>query len=150
MGCAAGARGMASLMSSRCATAIGKRRAVTGATRKPSTAISSPSSAPRSTWKALIAELLMTRSSTRPPGSTLTTSGSRSVRSLARNASYFTSFKSGLAAMPPMAMPGIGAIAPPPWPMPFISAAAGAGGAAPLMDGMPPPFRSPRRSARAA
>lgn len=35
----------------------------------------------------------MTRSSTRPPGSTLTTSGSPRVRSLARNASYVTSFR---------------------------------------------------------
>ena len=47
--CAAGARGMARRMSSRCATVIGKRRATMGATRKPSTAISSPSSWPRST-----------------------------------------------------------------------------------------------------
>ena len=48
-GCDAGVRGSASRMSSRCATAIGKRRAFTGATRKPSTAINSPSSWPRST-----------------------------------------------------------------------------------------------------
>ena len=53
----------------------------------------------------------MMRSSTRPPGSTLITSGSASVRSLARNASYLTSFRSGLAAAPVFAMPAIDAFA---------------------------------------
>src|SRR5215472_18303168 len=43
----------------------------------------------------------MILSSTRPPGSTFTISGSASVGSLARKASYFTSFRSG-AAPPPM------------------------------------------------
>ena len=57
----------------------------------------------------------MTRSSTRPPGSTLTTSGSPSVRSLARNASYVTSFRSGLAAAP-IAMPARGALSAGPFP----------------------------------
>src|ERR671934_209710 len=47
----------------------------------------------------------MIRSNTRAPGSTLTTSGSASVRSLARKASYLTSLRSGLAAAP-MLMPG--------------------------------------------
>ena len=45
---AAGSRGRASRISSRCATAIGKRFAITGAVRNPSTAISSPLSWPRS------------------------------------------------------------------------------------------------------
>ena len=57
--------------------------------------MSSPSSAPSPTWKALIDELLMMRRSTRPPGSTLTISGSASVRKLARKASYLTSLRSG-------------------------------------------------------
>jgi hypothetical protein len=66
----------------------------------------------------------MTRSSTRPPGSIFTTSGSPSVRSLARKASYFTSFRSGLAdaivmpapfdpsipAEPPDGVPAMGGI----------------------------------------
>src|SRR5262249_52033771 len=65
----------------------------------------------------------MTRSSTRPPGSTLTTSGSSSVRSLARNASYFTSFKSGLAVAPSMLMAGGGAIVPRAPPLAFMSPA---------------------------
>ena len=51
-------------------------------------------------------ELLMIRSSIVSPGSTAITSGSESVRSLARKASYFTSLRSGF----PPAMPGIPAI----------------------------------------
>src|SRR5271154_609586 len=51
-------------------------------------------------------EPLITRNKMAPPGSTETTSGSASVRSFARNASYFTSCRSGGAALPP------GAIAP--------------------------------------
>ncbi|OLB77955.1 MAG: hypothetical protein AUI16_04925 [Alphaproteobacteria bacterium 13_2_20CM_2_64_7] len=73
----------------------------------------------------------MTRNSTRPPGSTLTTAGSASVRSLARNASYFTSFRSGLS----IAIPG--AVAMPGAAVPIPGIAAGPGDAAPLMDGMP-------------
>src|SRR5262245_47962148 len=82
----------------------------------------------------------MMRSSTRPPGSTLTTSGSPSVRSLARNASYFTSFKSGLAAAPPMVMPGAFALST----FPFTFAGADADGDAPVMapGDMLPPFLS--------
>ena len=82
----------------------------------------------------------MMRSSTRPPGSTLTTSGSPSVRSLARNASYFTSFKSGLAAMAPMVMPGAIVI-------PFMPPDAGADGEAPVIapGDMLPPFLSPAK-----
>ena len=76
----------------------------------------------------------MTRSSTRPPGSTLTTSGSPSVRSLVRNASYVTSFKSGLPAS--IVMPG--AIVP----IPFRPVEAGAGGDEPAMDDMLLPFLS--------
>src|ERR1700722_11818240 len=57
--------------------------------------MSSPSSAPSPTWKALIDELLMIRRSAWLPGSTLTISGSASVRKLARKASYLTSFRSG-------------------------------------------------------
>ena len=49
----------------------------------------------------------MMRSSTGPPGSTLMTSGSASVRSLARNASYFTSFKSGAVAALLIAVPDV-------------------------------------------
>src|SRR5689334_10666994 len=52
-------------------------------------------------------EPLMIRSSTRAPGSTLITSGSASVRSLARKASYLTSFRSGAAPAPPLFMPAI-------------------------------------------
>ena len=54
------------------------------------------------------------RSSTFPPGSTFTTSGSAKVRSLARKASYFTSFRSGAAplALMFMAPPVPDAVAP--------------------------------------
>src|ERR1700733_2053473 len=60
----------------------------------------------------------MMRNSTRPPGSTLTTSGSASVRSLARKASYLTSLRSGA---------GAAGGAPPPFfppPPPFCAGAA--------------------------
>ena len=85
----------------------------------------------------------MSRNSTRPPGSTLTTSGSPSVRSFARNASYLTSFKSGLAAAPPMAMPGTIV----PLAFPFTFAGAGAEGELPVIapGGMPPSFLSPAK-----
>jgi hypothetical protein len=62
------------------------------------------------------------------------------VRSLARKASYFTSFKSGLAAAPPIVM--LGAIVPPVWPIPFMFVEAGAGGEAPAIDDMLSPFLS--------
>src|SRR6516162_8122576 len=53
----------------------------------------------------------MMRNRTRPPGSTLITAGSASVRSLARKASYLTSFRSGLAAAPAFGMSAIDAFA---------------------------------------
>ena len=49
----------------------------------------------------------MTRNRIVPPGSTWITSGSASVRSLARKASYFTSFRSGPADALPLAIPAI-------------------------------------------
>ena len=80
--------------SARCATASGKRLPITGTIGRPSTSVSEPESAPSSIMKLVAEAALMMRSRTRWPLSTRTTSGSSSVRSLARNASYDTSLRS--------------------------------------------------------
>jgi len=81
----------------------------------------------------------MMRSNTRSPGSTLIISGSARVRSLARKASYLTSFTSGLAAALAFAMPAID-----PFAMPAVDAFAETGVAPPCAAGwaIPPPFFS--------
>ena len=83
--------------------ASGRRVARTGRTGWPSAATTVPVSAPRSIQNCVEDAALINRSRTRPPGSVRTTSGSANVRSLARNASKSTSFRS--IAMPePMFM----------------------------------------------
>ena len=90
--------------STRCAMASGKRETAKGFTALPSTAISWPCNAPRSTHRLVAAAALINRNRTTPPLSTATISGSSNVRSLARMASNAIS---ELIAMPAIFITGI-------------------------------------------